>query len=341
MIHIDGSSGEGGGQILRTSLALSLVTGQPFRIEKIRAGRKKPGLMHQHLTAVNAAAEVGNARVSGNALGSRAFSFVPGSIRSGRFLWAIGTAGSCTLVLQTILPALMIAGGPSEIILEGGTHNPHAPPFDFLVRAFLPLMARMGPRVAAELERPGFFPAGGGRLRVTIDPIPSLQPLEILERGVIRRQTARALVCNLPLHIARRELKVVASKMRLPEGELKVVTVENATGQGNVLTIEIESDALTEVFTGFGQRGVPAETVAGRTVDRVIDYLSAQVPVGRHLADQLLVPMTIAGGGAFATLTPSRHTLTNIDIIRHFADLSCDVEENAQGKWEIRLRAAG
>ena len=338
MITIDGSYGEGGGQILRTSLALSLVTGQPFRIDKIRAGRNKPGLMRQHLTAVNAAAEVGNARVSGNSIGSRAVSFAPQGIRSGRFHWIIGTAGSCTLVLQAILPALMIADGPSEIILEGGTHNPHAPPFDFLAKAFLPVIKRMGPRILAELERPGFFPAGGGLLRVTVDPAFSLSPLEILGRSAIRRQTARALVANLPLHIARRELDVVNAKMRLPKNDLIATTVENAKGPGNILTIEIESDTLTEVFTGFGQRGLPAEKVAGRTVSQVIDYLSASVPVGRHLADQLLVPMAIAGGGAFLTLAPSRHTLTNIDIIRHFMDLSVDVNENEPGQWLIRLK---
>jgi RNA 3'-terminal phosphate cyclase (ATP) len=341
MITIDGSYGEGGGQILRTSLALSLVTGQPFRIEKIRAGRKKPGLMRQHLTAVNAAVEVGAARVSGNTIGSQTLFFEPQGIRSGRFHWAIGTAGSCTLVLQAILPALMIAEGPSKITLEGGTHNPHAPPFDFLAQAFLPLIARMGPRIMAQLERPGFFPGGGGRLRVTVNPASSLQPLEMLERGAIRRQTVRALVSHLPLHIARRELNVVGSTMRLPEDALITVSVGNAKGPGNILSVEVESDALTEIFTGFGQRGIPAEKVAGRTVSQVSDYLSANVPVGRHLADQLLVPMAIAGGGAFLTLPPSRHTLTNIDIIRHFMQLSVDINENAQGQWLLRLETSG
>src|SRR5512139_1323749 len=151
MIVIDGSRGEGGGQVLRSSLALSLVTGQPFRIEKIRAGRRKPGLMRQHLTAVNAAADIGCATVEGAHIGSQALAFYPRTVKPGRYHFAVGTAGSCTLVLQTVLPALLTAGFPSELVLEGGTHNPYAPPFDFLEQAFLPLMRKLGPGVSASL----------------------------------------------------------------------------------------------------------------------------------------------------------------------------------------------
>lgn len=339
MIVIDGSTGEGGGQIVRTSLALSLVTGKPFRIDNIRAGRNKPGLLRQHLTAVKAAVEIGKARVSGNTVGSRAFTFEPAGLRSGRYRWAIGTAGSCTLVLQAILPALMVANGPSEVVIEGGTHNPFAPPFDFLARAFLPLVERMGPKVSVELVRPGFYPAGGGCLRVAIEPAGSLMPIDLRDRGEIRCRRARAAVANLSTDIARRELKVVATKLGLQPQELELVDVRDAQGPGNVLTIDIQSQALTEVFTGFGQRGVPAKTVAARAAGQARDYIEAAVPVGCFLADQLLVPMAIAGGGAFVTLPPSRHTLTNIDIIRHFMALSIDAAEKAPGQWEIALDA--
>jgi RNA 3'-terminal phosphate cyclase (ATP) len=176
-IRIDGSFGEGGGQILRSSLSLSLVTGKPFRIENIRANREKPGVLRQHLTAVQAAAEVGSAEVEGASLGSKALTFVPGKIRSGEFRFAIGTAGSGTLVLQTILPALITAAGPSRIEIEGGTHNPAAPPFDFLQRSFIPLIERMGPKVKLELQRYGFYPAGGGRFVVEITPCEVLKPI--------------------------------------------------------------------------------------------------------------------------------------------------------------------
>lgn len=337
MIVIDGSHGEGGGQILRTSLSLSLITGKPFSIEKIRSGRKKPGLMRQHLTAVNAAAEIGDAKVSGNAIGSQAFQFEPHAIRSGKFHYAIGTAGSCTLVLQTILPALIIAHGPSEVILEGGTHNPFAPPFDFLAKTFLPLLGCMGPQVVAELEKPGFFPAGGGRFHVAIAPKKALKTLSLMKRGSIKRQLASAAVSNLPMEIAHRELKVVAKKLGWTGEGLQAVNVEDAHGPGNVLTIEMESDALTEVFTGFGERGVSAEKVAARAAAQALDYLSFSVPVGPYLADQLLVPMAIAGGGRFLTMPPSRHTMTNIDIIKHFMDVSVDVSPNDLGQWEISM----
>jgi RNA 3'-terminal phosphate cyclase (ATP) len=187
MIHIDGSIGEGGGQILRSALGLSMATRQPFRIENIRAARAKPGLLRQHLTAVNAAVTICSATVEGNAISSRALSFEPGKVAPGDFTFSIGSAGSTMLVLQTVLPALLVAEGPTRLVLEGGTHNPFAPPMDFLEKVFLPLISRMGPQVTVVLERAGFYPAGGGRAVVHIEPVVKLQPLHLRERGAIRR----------------------------------------------------------------------------------------------------------------------------------------------------------
>jgi RNA 3'-terminal phosphate cyclase (ATP) len=337
MIQIDGAYGEGGGQIVRTSLALSLVTGRPFNITNIRAGRRKPGLMRQHLTALNAAAKIGDADVKGNEIGSRAFIFTPGSVKPGRFRFAIGTAGSCTLVLQTVLPALLTADGPSELILEGGTHNPYAPPFDFLDKAFLPLLNRMGASVAAVLERPGFYPAGGGKLQVAIQPSQKLKPIELPTRGRIRNRSARAMVSNLPLSIARRELKIVAETLQWDADSLEAAEVKNAKGPGNILTLEIESESLTEVFTGFGQRGVSAEKVAGRAVKMVQEYLAGDLPVGRYLADQLLIPLAMAGGGKFRTLSPSRHTTTNIAIIKQFLEVDIRLKVIGDNQFEIEI----
>ena len=336
MLTIDGSFGEGGGQILRTSLALSLVTGKPFSIHNIRAGRKKPGLMRQHLTAVNAAAEIGLAAIEGNRIGSQAFTFVPEMIKPGNYHFAIGSAGSCTLVFQTILPALLIAGEPSEIILEGGTHNPFAPPFDFLEKAFLPVINRMGPQVDAVLEKPGFYPAGGGRFKVSIDPA-GLNRIDLLERGNIIQKTARAFVANLPIKIANRELNVIREKLERGRERLKAVEVENSQGPGNILTVEIESDNITEVFTGFGEKGISAEKVAKQTVKSVQEYLAFNVPVGRYLADQLLVPMALAGGGKFRTLSPTKHTQTNVEIIKKFLDVEIAMTEYDQNQWEIEI----
>jgi len=336
MITIDGSQGEGGGQVLRTSLALALVTGKPFRIERIRAKRPKPGLRRQHLTAVLAAAEVGQAEVEGAELESRELVFVPGQVRAGKYHFDVGTAGSTTLVLQTVLPALMIAGGPSQLHLEGGTHNIYAPPVDFLEKTFLPILARMGPHVQLTLERAGFYPAGGGSVRVNVQPAARLRPIELVERGRILRRAACGVVSRLPMHIAEREVDVVRRRMSWPAESVSTRAVESS-GPGNVVTLDIQSEHVTEVVTGFGQRGVPAEKVAAGAVREARRYLKAGVPVGEHLADQLLVPMALAGGGAFRTLDPSSHTTTNIETLGHFLDVSIRTEKVDRDVWQVTV----
>src|SRR5262245_20804356 len=237
MITIDGSFGEGGGQILRTSLSLSLLTGKPFRIEKIRAGRKQPGLLRQHLTAVNAAAEVCQAEVSGASIGSQQLTFSPGKVAHGEYHFAIGTAGSTTLVLQTLLPALLVAeeltGQQTTLTLEGGTHNPFAPPFDFLANTFLPILNRMGAFVEARLLRHGFYPAGGGKIEVTVHPTNRLERIELTERGKIRERRARAVVANLPRKIAEREVSIMQKKLSWPNRYFNIAEVTDSPSPGN------------------------------------------------------------------------------------------------------------
>jgi len=337
MLRIDGSFGEGGGQILRTSLALSLVTGTPFRIERIRAGRKKPGLMRQHLTAVEAAREIGHADVSGDREGSLELTFVPGKVVPGDYRFSVGTAGSTALVLQTVLPGLLTADGPSSLTLEGGTHNPFAPPFDFLVRTFLEVVNRMGPHVVVILERPGFYPAGGGRIRVTVQPAPALQRFDLLERGPIRRRCATAVMAGLPRHIAERELRVIGKKLDIDEDALCLKELPAKYGPGNVLTVEIESEHVTEVVTGFGQRGVRAEEVARGVAQAAREYLDAEVPVGVHLADQLLIPFALAGGGSFLTMAPSEHTKTNAEVVKMFVGVQVAMEQISEKQWRVSI----
>jgi RNA 3'-terminal phosphate cyclase (ATP) len=339
MLVIDGSEGEGGGQILRTSLGLSLVTGRPIRIEGIRAKRAKPGLMAQHLAAVEAAAKIGDAEVSGAALGSREITFRPSRIRSGEFHFAVGTAGSATLVLQTVLPALIVASGRSILTFEGGTHNPWAPPFDFLQKSFLPLIERMGPRVEVRLERPGFYPAGGGRFTAVIEPSNPMTGIELRTRGRIVKRKARALVARLPLHIAERELAVIGERLGWPADEWAVEEIATSKGPGNVVILELVSENVTEVFTGFGRQGVRAESVAQQVCREVETYLESDVPVGEHLADQLLVPLTLAGG-AMSTTAPSSHTRTNLDVIRRFFSGAGRMEQVAPGHWNIEITKA-
>jgi RNA 3'-terminal phosphate cyclase (ATP) len=338
-ILIDGAAGEGGGQLLRTSLALSLVTGRPFRIERIRAGRPKPGLLRQHLTAVQAAAAVSGARVAGADLGSRELRFEPSPVRGGDYRFAVGTAGSATLVFQTVFPALLGAQSPTRLVLEGGTHNPFAPTFEFLAKTFLPLLRRMGATVSARLEAYGFYPAGGGRFVVEIEPAGQLQPLTLLERGV-SRVSARALVASLPETIAKRELSIVRERLGLDRLVCHPVTVDGSRGPGNVMTITIESEHVTEVVTGFGVKGVAAEKVASDVCDEAAAYLSLDVPVGNHLADQLLLPMALGRGGTFRTLKPTAHTETNANVIRRFLPVSIAIEHEAAGAYRITVGTA-
>ena len=337
MIHIDGSHGEGGGQILRTSLALALVTGASVRIDNIRAKRKKPGLLRQHLTAFNAATAIGQARVEGNTLGSRTVSFHPNGVHPGTYQFAVGSAGSCTLVLQAVLPALMTASGSSELILEGGTHNPFAPPFEFIQRAFLPLVNRMGPAITVKLERAGFYPAGGGRIKVKVTPVKTLKKMDLPARGALVHTAAHAMVARLPEQIAQRELKVVREKMEWPVENCRVVSLAPAPGPGNALVMEIGYEHVTEVFTGFGRKGVRAEKVAADTVKAVNAFDQVDAAVGPYLADQLLIPMALAGGGTFTTVKPTLHTKTNAQVIQRFLSVGIEQREIGAGVWQIRI----
>jgi RNA 3'-terminal phosphate cyclase (ATP) len=337
MLSIDGSYGEGGGQILRTSLALSLITGRPFRVFNVRARREKPGLQRQHLTAVTAAAAIGTARVEGAHIGSKEFTFEPGAITPGEYKFSIGTAGSTMLVLQAVLPPLLLADAPSLLLFEGGTHNIMAPPFEFIRKSFLPLVNRTGPTVTVELQRYGFYPPGGGRFNVYVEPASELRRLDLLERGAILSERARALCVNLPAHVGERELAVASEQLGWTPDQLQLETSTNAISPGNVFTVEIASETLTEVFTGIGERGVPAERIASRAIHEAKRYLDAGAPVGCHLADQLLIPMALARGGSYVTQTPTPHTTTNIEVIKKFLPVEITTTQLTEDVWKIEV----
>lgn len=339
-IHIDGSQGEGGGQILRSSLALSLVTGKAFTIENIRAKRQRPGLLRQHLTSLEAAMEVGRCHTQDARIGATKLTFEPNGIKGGQHEFAVGTAGSATLVFQTVLPALMLAKEPSTLKLQGGTHNPMAPPFDFLQQAFLPLVNRLGPKVEAKLIRCGFYPAGGGEFHVEITPVKKLGTLTLLQRGAIRSHNARVLVARLPEHVAERERDTILERTGWKESEVLIEKLNNTHGPGNVLMLHVESEHVTEMFTGFGELGVKAEKVASKAVERYREYLVADVPVGEFLADQLLLPLGIAawqgaGPSEFLTVHLSRHTTTHIEILKKFLDIDIQTEKLDRGRVRV------
>jgi len=340
-IYIDGSQGEGGGQILRSSLALSLVTGKPFTIENIRAHRQRPGLMRQHLTSLEAAAVVGRCHTENARLGATKLTFEPAGIRGGEHLFAVSTAGSAVLVLQTVLPALMLAKEPSRLVVRGGTHNPMAPPFDFLDRVYLPLVERLGPAIKAALDYPGFSSAGEFHIEIT--PVKKLPNLELTERGKILEQKGTILLAQLPEHIAEREKNTLLQKTGWPEESIRIEEVKNSTGAGNVVMLETNSENVTELFTGFGEIGVKAEKVARRASDQYRNYLSADVPVGPHLADQLMLPLGIAawqgsGTSLFRTHHLTQHSQTHIGILQQFLEIEIQTENVNDRQVDVYLR---
>ena len=338
MIELDGAQGEGGGQILRTALSLAMCNGQPMHVVNIRAKRKNPGLMRQHLTAVQAAAQICGAKVEGDFVGSGQLNFTPGPVRGGNYSFSIGTAGSCTLVLQTILPALLFAGQPSYIELSGGTHNPMSPPFHFLQRAFLPLLRRMGADVELSLERYGFYPAGGGKLYAQITPTGPLSPLHLPERGERIQAYAECLFAALPMHIAERELAVIKQRLGWGEPQLLLREIDRRQGPGNALLLTLEHEHVSEVFVGFGEKGVAAESVATKVVKALRAYLARNASVGPLLADQLLLPMALAGGGSFTTTDWSLHAATNAEVIQRFLSVSIRHEKMADGVIQVIVK---
>lgn len=318
MLTIDGSQGEGGGQVLRTSLALSIATARPFRMLNIRAGREKPGLMRQHLTCVQAAAAISAAKVQGACVGAREISFTPGPIRPGSYHFPIGTAGSCIMVLQAILPPLLIADAASSVTIEGGTHNNNAPPFEFFERALLPLLARAGARVRARCERPGFYPAGGGRVVVEVEPAGTARPLELLSRGDRTHSRAWAHVSRLPASIAQRELDVVMERLGVSKADAQIAGLKDPIGPGNAVVVELGYEHVSEVFFAVGEVGKSAELVARSVSDEAREYIAGERPVGVFLADQLMVPLAVLGGGHYSTGKLSDHSITNIATMKLF-----------------------
>lgn len=341
-IEIDGATGEGGGQILRSSLALAMCTGRPLRIERIRAGRARPGLMRQHLTCVQAAVAVSGARVSGAELGSLRLEFEPGTVRPGEYEFNVGSAGSCTLVLQTVLPALMLAPGPSQLRLSGGTHNPMAPPFHFLERCFAPLVRRLGVGLTLALRRHGFYPAGGGEVLAQVQPAASgLEPVDVTERGALRQAHAEALVAAVPHAVAMRELAVVGDALGWGREQLLTPPLRQNEGPGNALMLTWVHEQVSELVTAHGAKGVSAEAVAAGAVKEARAWLNSTGALGPHLADQWMLPLALAvartgRAAAFTCSELTEHARTNMKVIEHFLPVRL-LASDEHGAWRVEI----
>ncbi|MFT3695389.1 MAG: RNA 3'-terminal phosphate cyclase [Kofleriaceae bacterium] len=332
-VDIDGSLGEGGGQVLRTSLALAIITKRKLRMKRIRAGRKKPGLQHQHLACVKAAVRLSNGRATAPggaelAVNGQELEFIPGDGISPVIEIDIGTAGSTTLLIQTVLVPALVSGLEHKLIVVGGTHNPMAPPFEFLDRVFAPHLREMGANVTFTLERHGFLPKGGGRIVVDVKPS-KLAPIDIVDAGEVVAKRAWAMVAGLPRHIAEREIACAHERLDKPETEIREFAKD---GPHNLFMAEVElASGARELATSHGKKGYPAEDVADDALDEIEDFLDAAVPVGEHLADQLLLPMAIAGGGKFRTDDLSLHATTNMDTIKAFLDVDFEIHRGGDG----------
>ncbi|MEG0186442.1 MAG: RNA 3'-terminal phosphate cyclase [Stenotrophomonas sp.] len=336
MIELDG--GHGGGQLLRSALTLSLCTGIGFTLNNIRAIRRKPGLMRQHLTAVNAAARVGNARAQGAALGATSLRFEPGAVHAGDYHFATGSAGSATLVLQTLLPALWQADGPSNLRLDGGTHNPLAPCADFIADSYLPALGRMGVQASMQLLQHGFHPAGGGVMEVQVQPCMTLQPPLLETRAPLQAIEAQVLMSGLSTGIGLRELQVLAETLGVDAHPRHVQAIRPALGPGNVALVRVRHGDHVEVFDGHGERGVSAEQVGARLAGQVRRYLDGGGFVGEYLSDQLLLPMALAGGGSFTTHVISDHLASNARLIEKFLPVEFDWQQQDNG-WRVTVEA--
>lgn len=337
IIQLDGT--DGGGQMLRTALSLAMVTGQPFRMTNIRGKRPKPGLMRQHLTCVKAACEISDGTADGAEIGSTELVFRAGKIRGGSYQFAIGTAGSTSLLFQTLLPALLHAEGPSTLRLEGGTHNPLAPPFEFIDRVFLPVLRKMGADATVTLVQSGFAPVGGGIMECVIQPSGNLTPFHLHDPGDLKSTNLRVPVRNLPISIAGRVLD--AAIAQYPCGDATVEIREPGPGRGVCCLYEAVFENITELTSTFGETNVTAERVGKRAAKNLHDFIGSGSGVGRHLADQLLLPMALAGGGSFTTMVPDDHVPTNISVIEKFLTVRFTVETTDRGKRVVTVCSRG
>jgi RNA 3'-terminal phosphate cyclase (ATP) len=330
MIEIDGSQGEGGGQILRSALALAIITKKPFRITNIRGRRPKPGLMRQHLACIEAAKAISNSKAVTSSqeplqIGSSSLEFFPGDVVAGDYEFSIGSAGSCMLVLQTVLWPLLSVARQSQLRLRGGTHNPMAPSATCLQNVLPQVLAQVGGSVEIEVLRHGFYPRGGGEVVVRLQGIESFQGLSFLERGEPIETQFNCLHAAISPSVAKRELTKVGELMSVgSDACLKNIALRGNEGPGNALLAIAKYERVTEVFSAYGEQGVSAERVAEKLVAQLRKYQQSKAPIGPHLADQLLLPMALAGVGSFVCTEVTQHTKTNAEIIQRF--LNCVIE---------------
>ena len=342
MIKIDGSLGEGGGQILRTALTLSTIKNKPFEMFNIRAGRKKPGLAPQHLQCVQAMARICDAKISGAEIGSSSLKFYPGEIKDGDYCFEIGTAGSVSLVLQTIFLPLSLAKGPSSVTIRGGTHVPFSPCFHYLKEQWLFYLKKIGFDTGLEMVRAGFYPKGGGEIKISIKHIKKVYPLVLMERGRLRKVRGISAVGNLDLSIAERQKKQVMERMSEINisPEIDVITMP-AFARGTMLLLMCEFENSQCCYFGLGAIGKRAEKVADEASEGLRHFLETKGVIDEHLADQIILPLSLATDTSrFITPKITQHLLTNVEVIKLFSNTKIQTKDNPGGEGDVIIKSS-
>ena len=327
MINIDGSIGEGGGQVLRTCLSLSLITGQPFHISNIRSRRPRPGLSAQHLSAVQVAAKIGLADVHGAELNSTSISFAPTTVQSGQYICDIGTAGSTSLVLQTVILPLSMGGAQSSITISGGTHVPWSPSFDFMVQHWAWYLKKIGFDISLKLEFAGFYPQGGGLIHASIQPTDSISPLNLTQRGKLLQIRGFSAVANLDRRIAKRQRNQVLRRLgdKYPLCDIRISELSSRF-RGTTICLICEFENSQCCYFALGEPGKPAEKVADEVADSVEHFLSTDANVDQFLADQILLPLSLATSrSTFSTANITHHLITNSEVIQEFLPVKIQI----------------
>jgi len=330
-LKIDGSYGEGGGQILRTTLSLSILTGKPIEIFNIRVKRKNPGLQAQHLAAILAAQKISQAKTFGAKIGSKILRFEPKKIKPGKYEFDIGTAGSTTLVAQTILLPLAFAKHPSEILIIGGTHNPLAPPFHYFSEIFLPMIEKLGIKVEVKLEKYGFYPKGGGRLRLFVQPIKELKAKNFLERGELLEISGLSVVANLPIDIAKRQKKALIDYLKdllsIPNEKIKIEQVKTFS-PGTFIFLKAKFENILAGFSSLGEKGKPAEKVGQEVAEQFLRYYQSGQCLDPHLADQIILYLALVKKSfSFTVSILTNHLLTHIWLLEKILNIKIKIED--------------
>jgi RNA 3'-terminal phosphate cyclase (ATP) len=339
-LEIDGSAGEGGGQILRTSLAMSALLGKPIKISNIRAGRRNPGLQAQHLTCVNALAKITDAEVDGASLNSQELLFIPQSIKSGNYRFDVSdvkaSAGSVSLILQAVFLPLAFAGGISKVTLLGGTHVSWSPPIHYLQMVYLPIASKMGVEADIQLKIWGWYPKGGGHVDVEIYPA-ELHGINLSQHGTLKSIKGISAISNLPIAIAQRQQDRALSLLKNLKAEFEIINAPSR-GQGTAVFIVTEFENSYAGFTSLGAKGKRAEEVAEEACKDCLDFIQSDMAVEHHLADQLVPLMALAKGhSCFTTSKISLHLLTNIQVAEQFLPIKFNVsgEQDQPGKVSV------